>query len=287
MVWRAFSIVAALLIAACAPEPDHATPAFWEVTGPGGEKGWLLGTIHSLERPADWRSGIIDEALAESDLILVEISDLGDPGRMTAIFSKLATSEGHPPLSLRVPLELQDQLRSVLDANGLDEDAFASTETWAAALMIAQAEAKGLDSEYGIDRAVLNAAGDKQVGELEGTVGQLSIFDALPEAEQRDLLAAIVKDANSLGSEGPELARAWREGDMAIIERESGRGLLADPELRAALFTGRNERWTERIAAELAGGREPFIAVGAAHMAGPDGLPAMLEALGFKVQRVQ
>jgi uncharacterized protein YbaP (TraB family) len=63
--------------------------------------------------------------------------------------------------------------------------------------------------------------------------------------------------------------------------------MLSDPDLRAALFTGRNRSWSARIAAMLARGEHPFVAVGAAHMAGADGLPAMLAAAGYRVTRVQ
>ena len=160
-----------------------------------------------------------------------------------------------------------------------------TTESWAAALRLARAGADSGDSANGIDRAVLRLARGKQVVELEGAAGQLSLFDAMPEAQQRAMLNAVLRDAGQ--GDDSTLAEAWRKGDFAAIEAETRRGMLADPGLREVLFTSRNRAWAEKLTARLARGERVFVAVGAAHMAGPDGLAAMLAARGFKVVRVQ
>lgn len=263
----------------CQQESLPATPALWEVSGPKGQKAWLFGTIHALPRPAAWRSPAIDAALEGADRIVVEIKEV-DAGA----FAELSRTPQQPPLTDRVPPALRGKLTAQLKAAKLSDDAFADVETWAAAMTLAQSSAKEAKPENGIDRAVVELAGKRPVVELEGMRGQLAIFDALPETEQRDLLAAVVAEPDRTGDSPAE---AWLKGDMAAIERETHRGLLADPELRQALFTARNLAWTDRIAAMLKAGQRPFVAVGGAHMAGSEGLPALLAARGYTVRRVQ
>ena len=62
---------------------------------------------------------------------------------------------------------------------------------------------------------------------------------------------------------------------------------MADVELRAAILTGRNDAWLVKLLPMLEQREKPFVAVGAAHLVGPDGLPALLEAQGYTVKRLQ
>lgn len=278
----AAALAAALLLAACGepardwPEPS---PALWEVVSPAGERGWLFGTIHSLPLEARWRTPALESALANSGVLVVEVADVGDARKAAAVFERYAYDDDLPPLLHRVAAGDRADLAAFLERADSSEADFAATETWAAALTLAN-RARSLEAGQNVDRALIDVR--SEVVALESHDVQYALFDALPPKEQADLLMALARDTG--GEEGR--VEAWLTGDLAALER-TGAKLLNDPELREALQTGRNERWTPRIAEMIERGRRPFVAVGTAHLFGERSLPSLLEARGYTIRRIQ
>lgn len=281
---RFAAALAALALAGCG-QPPQATPALWEVTGPDGAHGYLFGTIHSLDEDVDWRSPAFTQAFAAADTLAVEAAGLDDAEGTARIWQSLAITPGQPPLEQRLPSGEAADLAKALDQAGLDARDFADVETWAVALLLANA----LREEDGeaVDLTLLREGKAKRIVEFEGVAGQLAIFDRLPQADQADLLASVANGAMADPGGAERLARLWRTGDIDAVAAETRKGMLADPELREALLVGRNRAWAARIEQLLKARSTPFVAVGAAHLAGEDGLPAMLIARGYEVKRVQ
>jgi uncharacterized protein YbaP (TraB family) len=283
MRWLATAL--ALALAACGPAATDwpaPSPAMWEVTGPGGRHGWLFGTIHSLPQGVTWRTKALDDAFARSSLLVVEIANLSDSTEAGAVFRRLSTTPGLPPLTRRVPPRDRPQVTAFLAEADANDGDFPATESWAAAILLANKVRSG-DSGAGVDRALIARA--RRVEGLESFATQYAVFDRLPAAAQGELLVGLAKDAEA-GREGDEV-RAWLTGDLAALQRQSAEGVLAYPDLREALQTARNRAWAARLADLLARGEQPFVAVGAAHMFGEESLPDLLAARGYTVRRVQ
>ncbi len=292
MIARGWSglLAALLLLAGCDSTPtapsEPPRPALWQVIGPAGQTGWLFGTVHALPRHYGWRTAKLDQALAASGTLVLEIADIDDKAGIARVFRGLSQSRGLPPLSARIPPAQRKALAHWLDKAGMEESQFATTETWAVALMLAQATS-GEDSGDGVESKLAQLARGKPVVELEGVRLQLGTFDTLPEADQRDLLGAVLADADTAADDTRKLAGDWRTGRVDAIAAETRKGLLADPELRKVLLVDRNIAWVAKIEALLKAGRRPFVAVGAAHVSGRDGLPALLARRGWAVRRIQ
>lgn len=289
----AFPLAALLALAACGkadPPPGFEgppSPVLFEVSSPDGViEGWMFGTIHSLPDGVAWETGALEGVLARADLLVVEVRNLDDASALREAFTERAYTAGQPPLAEKVPAAMRGDLLTILAEHDLAVDAFAGMETWAAALTLAQYAETG-EAANGVDRALLARVPRENVLELEGAARQLDVFDGLPEAEQRDLLAAVVADMTRHDADPMRHATDWYAGRIDHLADPATSAILADPELREALYAGRNREWAQRLAALLEGEPRPLVAVGSAHLAGEDGLPALLAARGYTMRRIQ
>lgn len=292
---RFLAVGLVLLAAACGRADDRqpATPpprvALWEVTDASGPRAWIMGTVHALPAGTEWRSPAIDQAVASSDRIVFEIGEALDEKIGSAALARLAFTQGLPPPSQRISPEFRKDLAKVYKELDVSDDSFANEESWAVALQIGAIAGKkeGIDPENGVEPELRKLAGDKPVEGLETIDSQFAIFDRLANADQTVLLEQVAKDAASPDDEEGDLMKMWLRGDIEAIDRESHSGFLADAGLREALLTARNVRWANQLDSMLEGGARPFVAVGASHVSGPDGLPALLAHHGWTVRRIQ
>lgn len=80
-----------------------------------------------------------------------------------------------------------------------------------------------------------------------------------------------------------EMAGAWAFGDVATVEKYALEGMKEAPELYQRLLLERNHNWVPQVESCITQNAGCFIVVGAAHLVGPDGLPALLAKKGYKV----
>jgi hypothetical protein len=76
---------------------------------------------------------------------------------------------------------------------------------------------------------------------------------------------------------------AWSKGQEEKLAALMNEDLADEPEAKKALLTDRNKNWVTQIETLLQEKKVFFITVGAGHLAGSDGVPAMLRAAGYKV----
>jgi uncharacterized protein YbaP (TraB family) len=149
---------------------------------------------------------------------------------------------------------------------------------------------QGASVAAGTDATVTRQAraADKEVVTFETVEQQIRLFASLPEAVEVQYLDDVAAETLSPPRNGVALQSAWLHGDMDKLGPLVVDVMRRDrPALYDALLKRRNQAWAQALAVEMDRPGVQLVAVGALHMAGPDGLPALMAARGFQVRRVQ
>lgn len=300
-VIRSFLLLGLLLLAACSVQPEQppivvaskGKPALWQVTTADGNGGraWLFGSVHLLPQGTDWQGPAIDEAIRVSDGLVIEVTGLDDKQAVGALFAAMGIDHDMPRLADRIGVRQRTELDKALDAASIHPRVLDKMETWAAALTLSSSISNGLglNSDAGVERVLQlrYAADEKPVQGLETVQQQFGFFDALPEKEQRILLSVVVGGVAESRTRFQKMLDAWMVGNVDALLANADEGLLASPLIRETLLDARNRRWADSIGTMVDGGKKPFIAVGAGHLAGKGGVPELLAAKGYVIKRVQ
>lgn len=271
------------------PAGAIAHPALWVVRD-ADTTIYLFGTVHLLPGNTPWHYPALDQALASSGALVVEITD-DSPANITALVLRLGMDPAHPLSSLLSAGDYHRLERAARLAGPPGMGALDAMRPWLAALTIAMAPlAKaGLDPQQGVDhllRDEMTRAG-KPVRALETAEEQIRFLADMPSALQLDMLRQTLHETDASKLEFKELVEAWDKGDVEAIARlENSLMKRETPALYQRLLVTRNATWAGKIRAMLDTPGTVFIAVGAAHLAGPDSVQAQLHKLGVDATRV-
>jgi len=267
----------------------QAAPAMWRVSDRDSQV-YLFGTLHALKPTARWRTPLYDRVLAEATTVWFEADlESGDPDTIRLLIQRYG-SDPDMPLSRKLPAGDVDELSRQTDLAGIDH-----LRPWAAALMLSMRPvfARGATADRGADLTITRAARSdaKRVRTFETLEDQARMFASLPRGSEVHYLANVIHERSRgprprLASQPASLEATWLAGRLGSAEVAA---MKADNiAFYEALLKDRNLTWADTLAAEMArsSGVE-LVNVGALHMLGEDGLPALLRARGFRVERVQ
>lgn len=257
----------------------------------GGRTSWLYGTVHAAYR--DWMlpGPQVLAAVRASDRVALEL-DLLDPAVGQALVAAMRQPPNAPPLPPALERRLDAQRTAACAEAGLAE---LRPELQVVSLAVMAAQWDGIDAAYGTDFVLAGLARGlrKPVVSLETPEQQMQ---ALTSDDPVRTVAAVeaglqALEGGSVRGTLRTLVQAWSDGRTQLLENYGSWCQCMDTaeerEDFDRLVTGRNPGLADAIAAQHRAGQRVFAAVGALHMVGPQGLPTLLAARGFRVERVR
>ncbi|MFU8895927.1 MAG: TraB/GumN family protein, partial [Gammaproteobacteria bacterium] len=250
----------------------------------------LLGSVHLLRAQDQPLPDAVQAAYRQAEQLLLEL----DPAELAPEPSRAAlqrigvTSPGGAAVEVLSAPQWR-RAETLADAAGVDLQAVAGLEPWFAAIVLytSRLAAAGYEAELGVDQQVAAwAARDaKPVTGLETLEEQLWLFKKLDTTVQRAMLLKAIEELPALEADTAALVRQWRAGDVAALSQRLAMDFRGYEELRNSIVIDRNRAWLSSIEARLATPGTYLVVVGALHLVGPEGLPALLEAQGYRVIR--
>ncbi len=285
---RKILLALGLLLGGAAAADAPAGPALWHVRGAGGEV-YLLGSIHMLPPDVQWRSPAIAAAVKRADIFVFEVSE--DAKSMAHMKALVATRgmlpEGQTLRGLISPDKRAD-FDAALKAAGLPEDAVTHDRPWLAglAMLMAQAARQNFDPASGVDVALMAEArqAHKRLRYLETIDQQLAVLAPDDPKVEMEEFESGLDDLKDISAGIQPLVAAWRVGDVGKLDTLVNGDLNDSPAARKALLDDRNARWLPQIQAMLREKRVFLVTVGAGHLTGAGGIPALLRKAGYKVE---
>ncbi len=273
-----------------APAPAAATaPAAWVLRNATTEVT-LFGTVHALPRGLAWLKPVVAARFDAADTLVLETVIPADPGALAPLVAELGMRPVPKPMVQRLPAAAAAKLPAAAADAGLPLAALDQMREWLAAIVFSQASLTklGITAESGVEPALTERARaqTKPIVGLETPEQQLRYLASLPDADQTALLAETIDNMATAKTDADKLVALWRSGDIDTIASEFDKEAKASPNLMRVLLTERNRRWADWIAGIMRRPGKVFIAVGAGHYGGPDGLLALLAARGLVAERL-
>lgn len=256
---------------------------FWQLESPSGQVSYLFGTMHTDDNRVTNFSPSVIQALKNVDTFMLEVAD-APPANLLQL----------PQGSLKQYLsetELE-QVARLADIHVMPMEMVLRMKPWLLAVLFDLPKPQTPFAQDLLLKAKAEEL-DKRVLGLESPQEHFGVMDNLTTEEQLQMLRAVLKRSQKQKENDFErLMKAYLAGDaeqVANMDDAMTQGVLPAAlwqRMRVKLLDERNVLMAERSLEQAKQGRV-FIAVGAAHLAGKNGLINAFRQAGFKLTPIK
>ena len=258
----------------------------WKVSKPEQQTSYVLGTIHSDDPAVTNLPAQVIHALQQSDSFSAEL-DLDMTQMLQAQMQMLLPDD--QSLQSVIGAHRFKKCVTLMGSYGVPEAILTRMKPWAVAAQLSMPKPQ---TGIFLDLKLFQMAqmqGKKTYG-LETIAEQMGVFDGMTEKQQLVMLDQAIKDHAQMPGKINILIRLYVKRDLNGMKQFSENEMKKiDPTLSSImekkLINDRNHRMVERMQSQLKAGKA-FIAVGALHLPGEQGILQLLRKRGYHVSVV-
>tara|TARA_R110000850_G_scaffold225780_1_gene351210 strand:- start:474 stop:1598 length:1125 start_codon:yes stop_codon:yes gene_type:complete len=274
----------------------------WKIEKPGVAPSWLFGTMHVTDPRVTALPSAAQAAFDTAGTVVIETIDILDPVKaQAALLTKPELTMFTDGTTLNELLSADETkiIEAELARRGIPLALVSRMKPWMIAGLVALPAcelARKADGVEFLDIKIANAASDqgKQLLGLESIGEQMAAMADLPMEFHIQGLVETIKLADLMPDIMATMVDLYLQGEISQIMPVILAAGPADMEQDASgyaafeerIVTMRNHVMAERAAPILDAGNA-FIAIGALHLPGKQGLVALLEDAGYTVSAVR
>lgn len=265
-------------------QQNNSNTLLWEVSGNGLQKpSFLFGTFHLLCKQDIHFSDQLKKAVNFSDEVYMEL-DMDDPSTMLGgilymnmrgdtTLSDLYTAKEYARLknyfsdTLKMPLSLLQKAKPYF------------------LVALLYPRMMNCSSPAGVEEQLVKLAKEdkKEIQGLETMQFQASVFDSIPYQWQAKELLKNIDSFSVNKKEFETMLEYYKNQDMDSIKRMLGKSEFGSDKYDRLLLTDRNKKWVKKLDSIMKK-ESVFVAVGAGHLVGDNGLISLLKKQGYMLE---
>lgn len=263
----------------------HKSPSLlYQVSGKGLAKAsYIFGTFHAI-CPGDIVAlERLDTYLNQSDQLMMEI-DMDDPVEMASMGKAIIMPGGKTIRDFLTAEQFAKVDEMVKNFLGYSVENLKSIKP-SIITVIALTSPKAIGCKpTALDSSLMQnaVAKKKAVVGLETVASQIAVIDSHPFDKQAKTLYEMAQNPQKSVDELKRLMAVYKLQDSDKLFKVVNSQLTKDKEFQARLLEDRNHAWIPKL--ETAFREKPtFVAVGAGHLGGKNGVIRLLRAKGYQV----
>lgn len=274
------------------PESEQGTSLLWQISGKGLKKpSYLYGTIHLIPANDFFTGKYIEQALSESEVLVMEVANINDLGASLSLTNDMFLDSG----TMADYLD-QDRFQRLIDAVdehlGIDSTSFMTQygrfKPFGLYTLTMQMESLMQSNLKSYEKYFIEQAFHHEIptNGLETLDYQMSLFNAISYEDAVDNLLKGFEEGNDDGGFA-DMVKLYKTNNLdALLEYMTSSGDMMMDKHRDAFLDNRNRNWIPKIG-EMIQDKTCFIAVGAAHLPGDQGVINLLRNEGYTVTPLQ
>jgi uncharacterized protein YbaP (TraB family) len=269
-------------------EEEITSSLLWEVKGKKVKSPtYIMGTMHLIAKDKFYFPDHLKEKVANADLLIMEIGGISEQMKMA---QKMFLQEGN--LFDHFTDEQADTVFSFLEEN-FDysrEDAkkrFGRMKPIALMQLFTREAFGEGPASYEMTLEKIAKENEVEIDGLETIEEQMKIFDEMSMSDQVEMVLAGIRDKDASVQQTEDLQNLYLSQDIEAIyqfmQSDTTSSLM---NYEDNLLTNRNKNWIPLIKKHIKK-KKCFIAVGAAHLGGENGVINLLREEGYEVTPVK